>query len=404
MIKINYQNSQISQSDIDPLKSKVAEIKKRIFSKQDDFTGWVDNFANMDEEITQIKKVAAQIQNQVDVLITIGIGGSYMGAKAAIDSQIETFDEDQKTKVLFAGYNLSEKQLLSLTQYVKNKRFAIYVVSKSGKTLETLITFTYFKKILQDKYGDQYYEYVYVTTDPQESSLKTEALQNKYHLFGLKSSIGGRFSVLTNVGLIPMAVAGINIENVLQGASLAYSDIKKNEHDQASLYATIRYLLSLKFASEILITYEPSHLNLLNWQQQLYSESEGKDNKGVFPSVGLFSRDLHSYGQLIQEGKKTFFITTSHIVNNVSQIQSIYEGKTFKDINDIIFKSTIKAHHEVGGIDNIILEIEKWDEKTLGYFFYFHMFSCVVTCFLTGVNPFDQPGVEVYKKNIKTFL
>ncbi len=403
MIKVNYENTKLLKTEVEKLRSKVELLKKDIFAKNHDFMGWVDNFLDFNDDLKKIKDVAKEIQGKVDVLINIGIGGSYMGAKAAIDSQIEIFDEVE-TKVVFAGYNLSERQLHSLTKYLENKTFAIYVVSKSGKTLETLITFEYFKKLLQKKHKEKYHEYIYVTTDPKEGSLRAEALKENYHLFSLQNSIGGRFSILTNVGLLPMAVAGIGVDNVLSGVKLAYEDFKNNQDDQASLYGVIRYLLGLKFNNEILITYEPGHMNLLNWQQQLYAESEGKNDKGVFPIVCLFSRDLHSIGQLIQEGKKTFFMTTNHIVNNNSNIESIYGSKTFSDINDIIFKSTIKAHSETGGIDNIILQIQKWDEKALGYYLYFHMFACVINCLLVGVNPFNQPGVEVYKKNIKTFL
>ncbi len=402
MIKTNLRNSNISTKKLASLKSRTKKIHQKIHSGKVTFTGWVDYPKKLNKKFLEdLKKTAIQIKKQSDVLLVIGIGGSYMGGKAGIDS-INSMFTKSNTEVIFIGYSLSEKHIANLKKYLKDKRFSINVISKSGTTLETLATFEEFKKLLVKSQPNNWAKYIFATTDAKNGRLKSESTKNSYKTFNLPDSIGGRYSVLTPVGLLPFAVAGLDIDQIVKGAKAAHQDLSKLNND-AYKYAQARFLLSKKYFLELLVTYSPDLFNLMNWVQQLYGESEGKKGRGAFPSPSLFSRDLHSIGQFIQEGKQNFFISTLNVKEKEKSLK-FQNYKTFNEINNIIFKSSIFAHYKEANINNIVFEVDGWDESKLGYFFYFHQKACAMTSYLQGVNPFDQPGVEVYKAHMKKMI
>lgn len=387
--------------------------------------GWMD-ISNMcgEEQLKRIKECASRIQRSSDVFIVIGIGGSYLGAKAMIDLFTNTFNnllsynERKAPQIIFAGNNLSGKYLRNLIEYVSDKDISINVISKSGTTLEPAIAFRMFKILLEEKYGVAgAAERIYVTTDSSKGLLHDIAVEKGYEMFVIPDNVGGRYSVLTPVGLLPMAVANINIEDMLDGALLAshiYNE-RSIEKNDCYKYAAYRNILNQKGKDiEILASYEPSFEYFIEWFKQLFGESEGKENKGIFPAGVKFTTDLHSMGQMIQEGKRNIFETVLNInvdrsFINLPYIEDDIDGlnyiaeKSIDYINKQAFLGTLKAHVD-GGVPNMVINIDDVNEYTIGQLIYFFEKACAMSAYVLGVNPFNQPGVEAYKKNMMGLL
>lgn len=390
-----------------------------------DFLGWIDLPANYDkEEFARIKKAAAKIQSDSDVLVVLGIGGSYLGARAAIEFLQHSFynalpKEQRKTpQVFFAGNSISSTYLTDLIEIIGDRDFSVNVISKSGTTTEPAIAFRVFKELLIKKYGEaEANKRIYATTDRQKGAVKQEADANGWETFVIPDDVGGRFTVLTPVGLLPIAVSGADVDALMKGAAEArkeYSDpdLKKN---QAYQYAALRNIIYRKGkAIEILVNYEPGMQYFSEWWKQLYGESEGKDQKGIYPSSANFSTDLHSVGQTIQDGTRNVFETVVKVENPRKSVKvpsqdsdldglKYLQGKEVDYVNTKAFEGTLLAHTD-GNVPNLLLKIPAMDEYTLGYTMYFFEIAVGISGYLNGVNPFDQPGVEAYKKNMFALL
>ena len=424
-IKLDLSYTGVPVSEILKYSEKVSKIHEEFQAKKDDekeFLGWLDLPTNYDkEEFERIKKVADKIKKDSEILVVIGIGGSYLGARAVIESLTHTFYNLEKRdtpRVLFAGNNMSPRYILDLIDLIGNKDFSINVISKSGTTTEPAIAFRIFREILENKYGiEEAKNRIYVTTDKAKGALKTLSDEEEYETFVIPDNVGGRYSVLTAVGLLPIAVAGIDIDKLMQGARFAkekYSDsnIKYNECYQ---YAVVRNLLYLEDKDiEILVNYEPKLHYFTEWWKQLYGESEGKDFKGIFPAGVDFSTDLHSMGQYIQEGRRNLFETVINIVNtdqdiNIKPDEDNLDGlnyltdKTLDFINKKAMEGTIQAHID-GDVPNILINVENLNEEAIGELIYFFELACAMSGRILGVNPFNQPGVEKYKTNMFKLL
>ena len=425
-IKLDLSNTSISTNEILKYSEKVSKIHEDFWQKKNDekeFLGWLELPTNYDkEEFERIKKSAQKIQKDSEILVVIGIGGSYLGARAVIESLTHTFYNYEKRaktpKIFFAGNNMSPRYILDLIDLIGNKDFSINVISKSGTTTEPAIAFRIFREILENKYGiEEAKKRIYVTTDKQKGALKTLANEEGYETFVIPDNIGGRYSVLTAVGLLPIATAGIDIDKLMKGAQIAKekymdSNIKYNECYQ---YAVVRNLLYLDDKDiEILVNYEPKLHYFTEWWKQLYGESEGKDLKGIFPAGVDFSTDLHSMGQYIQEGRRNLFETVLNIVNtyqdlNIKPDEDNLDGlnyltdKTLDYINKKAMEGTIKAHIE-GDVPNILINIENLNEEAMGELIYFFELACAMSGRILGINPFNQPGVEKYKTNMFKLL
>ena len=390
-----------------------------------DFLGWVDLPKNYDqEEYARIKKSAEKIKNDSDILLVICIGGSYLGAKAALEMLNHSFqnllssEERKAPQVIFVGHHLSSTYMSELTDILKDKDFSINVISKSGTTTEPAIAFRIFKKLLEEKYGqEEAKKRIYATTDRKRGALKTTADENGYETFVIPDDVGGRYSVLTAVGLLPIAASNIDIDAMMKGAQTAMEDLAVPDvyRNPAYQYATVRNILYQKGkVTELLINYEPALQYFSEWWKQLFGESEGKDQKGIYPSSANFSTDLHSLGQYIQEGRRNIFETILHVNEPKKNLKVEEEendldglnylaGKSIHEINDKAFQGTLLAHTD-GDVPNLIIEVPKLDAYTFGYLVYFFEKACAVSGYLLGVNPFDQPGVEAYKKNMFALL
>jgi len=387
-----------------------------------DFLGWVDLPVNYDkEEFARIKAAAEKIQKSCDIFIAIGIGGSYLGARAAIEFVKSPFYNSLKKDtpdVYFAGNNINSAYLNEILALCEGKDVCINVISKSGKTTEPAIAFRVFRELLEKKYGEEgARERIFITTDKAKGKLKELATEKGYETFVVPDDIGGRYSVLTAVGLLPIAVAGIDIDAMMQGAAdarVAFSepDVKQND---AYRYAAVRNLLFRDGKStEILVTYDPALAMMNEWWKQLYGESEGKDQTGIFPASVVFSTDLHSLGQYIQQGVRNLFETVidiksdnspfviPHDPKNIDEMNFI-SGKTIHDVNHNAFLATVLSHTD-GGVPNLILELDGRTAYDFGYLVYFFELACGVSGYTLGVNPFDQPGVEGYKNNMYALL
>ena len=375
-----------------------------------EFLGWLDLPSSTDKElIDQIKQVTQQVKSLAQTLVVIGIGGSYLGAKAAIEALKDHFNFNN---VIFAGFNLNEKYLYQLENYLINQEFALCVISKSGTTLEPSVTFHRLRKLAEKKYGKNAYKRIIAITNPHKGILLDLAKTQNYHLFFIPDNVGGRYSVLTPVGLVPIAFAGFDIQNIIDGARIM--QVHSSSANKANLperYAAIRNILYKKgYLIELLTTYSMELEYFGKWWQQLFGESEGKDNKGIFPANALFTTDLHSLGQFIQQGTKKLFETVifnKHKPNlikispdkdNIDQLNYL-QGKSIEEINEKAFLGTLKAHTD-GNVPNIVIKIPTIDEFILGQMFYFFERACGISGYILGVNPFNQPGVEAYKKNM----
>lgn len=390
-----------------------------------DYLGWVDLPNEYDqEEFSRIQKAASKIKSDSDVLLVIGIGGSYLGARAAIEMLQNSFfnitskEERKAPQVFFVGNNISSTYMHDLIELLKEKDFSINVISKSGTTTEPAIAFRIFRKLLEEKYGaEEAKARIYATTDKARGALKTVADEKGYETFVIPDDVGGRYSVLTAVGLLPIAAAGLDIEQMMKGAQSALNEYNSSEleDNQAYQYAVVRNVLYSKGKTiEMLVNYEPSLQYFGEWWKQLFGESEGKDQKGIFPSSANFSTDLHSLGQYIQEGRRDLFETvinvesarhelTIELEDNDSDGLNYLAGKSVDFVNKKAFEGTILAHAD-GGVPSLVVNLPKLDEYTFGYTVYFFELACAMSGYLLGVNPFDQPGVEAYKKNMFALL
>lgn len=401
------------------------EMLENKSGKGSDMLGWIDLPANRDEEeIERIKKCAERINKQADVFVVIGIGGSYLGAKAVIDlfdstfSNLQTYSERKHPQIIFAGNNLSGKYLRNLVEYLEDKDFAINVISKSGSTLEPAVTFRTLKVVLEQKYGKvMAASRIYVTTDPEKGILHDLAIKNEYEMFKIPKNVGGRYSVLTAVGLLPMAVANINFEDILDGAQFASFVFNNKDVSNNDCYKYAAYRNILRESGkdiELLASYEPSFQYFIEWYKQLFGESEGKDGKGIFPAGVNFTTDLHSMGQWIQDGKRNIFDTVikSQVDRSLTYLPELEDnfdnlnylaGKEIDYINKQAFKGTLKAHVD-GKVPTMVINLEDLTEYNVGQLIYFFEKACAISGYLLGVNPFDQPGVEAYKKNMLGLL
>ncbi len=414
MVKVNFDKA----NEINNIDKYVNEAKEHIsdlLSDKIDMTGWVKHPINYDkEEFARIKEVAAEIKNEAEVLVSIGIGGSYLGAKAAIDFLSDYYanrlkhEKGKGVEVIFVGNGLSEKYLKETLDYVEGKNFYINVISKSGGTLEPAVAFDKFKKLCEKKYGkDETKKRIIATTDKEKGILKEEANKEGYRTFVVPDNIGGRYSVLSAVGLLPIAAAGYDIDKLLAGAKSAYDvytkdDVKVND---AMKYAIVRNLYYNNGKDiEVFSTLSPNMQYFSEWLKQLFGESECKGNKGIFPASLNMTADLHSMGQLMQDGKRNLFETFITITNDYDDDRIRYSDKFYvNDLNDIALRATEKAHL-TGNVPVIDIRVSEQNEITLGELFYFFMMSCAISALILKVNPFNQPGVEEYKKNIKELL
>lgn len=405
--------------EIENLEPFVRTIESMIQDKSGpghEFLGWVDQPSNHDkDELKRIKNAVDKIHSDSEVLVVIGIGGSYLGAKSAIEMLSPTFTK-QNTEVIFAGHQLSSHYLNELMEYVKDKKFSINVISKSGTTTEPAIAFRLFKKLLEETHDDADSR-IYVTTDKEKGALNELASKKGYEMFVVPDDIGGRYSVLTAVGLLPILAAGIDIDEMLEGATAAQKDTQETtlKDNHAYVYAIIRNILYNKgYQTELLVNYEPRLQYLSEWWKQLFGESEGKDYKGIMPHSANFTTDLHSLGQYIQEGRRSLFETVIQVDEPLSDITieadednldklNYLTGMTISEVNQRALEGTVLAHVD-GGVPNLIVKIPKLDAYTYGYLTYFFMKACAISGYLLGVNPFDQPGVEAYKTNMFALL
>ena len=428
MIKLNLENAKIDEKEIMQYKSQVENIHKDLHRRardEDDFVGWLELPTNYDqEEFKRIKKAAQKIKKESDVLLVIGIGGSYLGARAVIDALTSSFTNmksDKKRKyptILYAGNNLSPNYLNELIEILEDKDFSINVISKSGTTTEPAIAFRIFREILENKYGiDEARSRIYVTTDKERGALKTLSEMEGYERFVVPDNVGGRYSVLSAVGLLPIATAGIDIDRLMNGARVAQekysdSDLKYNECYRYAIARNILYKSDKLI--EVLVNYEPKLHYFTEWWKQLYGESEGKDRKGIFPAGVDYTTDLHSMGQYVQDGRRILFETVINVKTPNLNIRlnsdddnldglNYLAGKDLDYVNKKAMEGTIEAH-VTGGVPNIMVTIDELNEENIGELIYFFELACGISGNILEVNPFNQPGVEEYKKNMFRLL
>lgn len=402
-------------------KSKLLSIQENLYKKTgegSDFLGWLDWPSQIDDQLIQdIESTAKQIRQNSDVLIVIGIGGSYLGAKAVIEALSPYFKQNDDFEVLFAGHHVSGEYLKQLIDYIDGKQVTLNVISKSGTTTEPAIAFRFLKKYMEERYGKEANSRIIVTTDANKGALLNLSKEEGYKRYVVPDDIGGRYSVFTPVGLLPIAAAGIDIRSLLNGAKEAenyYRQAEFKDHHAMQYAATRHYLYEKGYSIELTSIFEPKLSYILEWWKQLFGESEGKEHKGIFPASVTFTTDLHSLGQYIQDGKRQLF-ETFLMVENAKEDLTIFEaendgdelnylaGLSLNDFNQKAYEGTSQAH-QAGEVPVISLHIEKIDEYHLGYLLYFYMISCAYSAYLLDVNPFDQPGVEAYKQNIFKLL
>ena len=417
MVKVNDKHI-LNSVDYKKYQDSVSKINEMIDKNEgagNDYTGWVKYPCEFDRvEFEAIKKHAKYVRDNFEVLVVCGIGGSYLGARAALEA-LNGLKSNDKLEIIFLGQTFSSDYVYDVLRYLENKKFAINVISKSGTTTETAIAFRLVKELLEKKVGvEAARKAIFATTDANKGALRELSNKEGYVTFNLPGNIGGRYSVFTAVGLFPLACANIDIVALMNGAKKAQNDCKNPliEQNPAYKYAVLRdYFYRNKKSVEMFVSYEPRLTQLGEWFKQLFGESEGKEGKGLLPDSATFSTDLHSLGQFIQDGSKVLFETIVFIKNPNNKVViphddkdldglNYLEGKDLGFVNEKAFLGTLEAHTKTGGVPNIILEIEKLDAYALGYLFYFFMKTCAMSAYLLDVNPFNQPGVEVYKKNM----
>lgn len=430
MIQFNYsQNLLFSDADIQQHQEEIAKAYQQLTTKSgkgNDFLGWLDLPEETDEVLlSQIQNCANRLERQSEMVVVIGIGGSYLGARAVIEALqhsykgFNPFSDNHAPYVTFAGNNISEDNLCELLEVLDHKDYSLIVISKSGTTTEPAIAFRILKKHCEDKYGKEWdKQRIVAITDKARGALKQMADANGYETFVIPDDVGGRYSVLTPVGLLPIAVAGFDIRQLIAGARamrhelLSQSSLSSNIAQQ---YALMRYLLYQSGKKiEMMVTYNPKMAFFIEWYKQLFGESEGKEGKGIFPTGATFSTDLHSLGQYIQEGERHLFETVLSIQQSRFQVPipedaenldklNYLLGKSIQEINLTAEEGTRMAHVD-GKVPNLRLIVPKVDENNIGQLIYFFEFSCALGGYLLGINPFDQPGVEAYKKNMFRLL
>lgn len=418
----------VTEQEIKNFKDTTINARNTLVNKTgigNDYLGWLDLPIDYDkEEFERIKKAAKKISEDSDILLVVGIGGSYLGARAAIEFLSHSFynnlsKEDRKTpQIFFCGNSISTKYISDLKDLLKGKDFSINIISKSGTTTEPAIAFRVFKEMLIEKYGkEEANKRIYATTDKARGALKNLATEEGYESFVVPDDVGGRYSVLTAVGLLPIAVAGINIDELMKGAARAREVILNTEYENnpSLLYAAIRNILNRKGKDvEIVANYEPSLHYVSEWWKQLFGESEGKDYRGIYPASVDLTSDLHSMGQFIQDGKRIMFETVLSIEESPAEIllnkeevdtdgMNYLAGKSIDFVNKSAMNGTILAHTD-GMVPNLIVRIPDVSPYSLGQLFYFFEFACGVSGYILEINPFDQPGVESYKSNMFALL
>lgn len=421
MIRVNLENI-ISDLSLSSYQKKVKLIDQQIKKKTGpghEFLGWHDLPIKIsNEDLDLMNEYAQKVRANYEVLVVCGIGGSYLGARTAIEA-LRGLKSNDPLEIIFFGQTFSSDYTFEILRYLGNKNFAINVISKSGTTTETAIAFRLLKNLLEKKIGkEKARQAIFVTTDATSGALKKLSLKEGYRTFVLPSDIGGRYSILTPVGLFPIACAGLNIKEMVLGAIDAFHTYNHPslENNEAYKYAIARdYLYQNGKSVELFVLYEPKLLMLGEWLKQLFGESEGKMKKGLFPASVSFSTDLHSLGQFIQDGTPLLFETIIHFENANNDVSIPFEeenldglnylaNKTLNEVNTKAFLGTLDAHVNVGQVPNIVLELETLNEKTLGHLFYFFMKTCAMSSYLLDVNPFNQPGVEVYKEKMFELL
>ena len=417
MIKLDLTNT-IENISLESYKEKVKVVHKMINEKTgagNDFLGWTTWPTDYDkEEFARIKEAAKEIRENYDVLVVAGIGGSYLGARCAIEALRGLYSDD-KLEIVYLGNTLSATYVAQVLKYLENKRFAINVISKSGTTTETSVAFRLLKELLIKKVGKEAAnKAIYATTDKARGALKTEANVEGYKTFVIPDDIGGRYSVITAVGLLPIAAAGLDIDALMNGCLAAQKDFDNDDLDNnvCYQYAIARnYFYTHGKAVELFVTYEPQLTQIGEWLKQLFGESEGKEKKGLLPDSVTFSTDLHSLGQFIQEGTPLLFETIVRVENSALDVivphddenldgLNFLEGKKLSFVNEKAYEGTLRAHVDDGKVPNIVISVDEMNEYNLGYLFYFFMRACAMSAYLMDINPFNQPGVEVYKKNM----
>ena len=421
----SYASDYIKENDLKGMENHISAAHKMINDKTglgNDFLGWVNLPVDYDkEEFARIKKAAEKIKNDTDILIVIGIGGSYLGARAAIEFLKGTYYNqlrENTPEIYFAGNSISGAYLDDLIKMCKGKRVSVNIISKSGTTTEPAVAFRVFRKYLEEQYGQkEAARRIYCTTDKSRGTLKALADEKGYECFVVPDDVGGRFSVLTAVGLLPIAAAGADIDKLMEGAAKAvekYNEPNLYKND-CYTYAALRNVFYNKGKTvELLASYEPRFTMMAEWFKQLFGESEGKDNKGLFPASVTFSTDLHSMGQYVQDGARLMFETVVTFSESDKDViiekedndgdgLNFLAGKTMSFVNSKAFEGTVLAHTD-GGVPNLVISVDKPDEENLGELIYFFEKACAISGYILGVNPFDQPGVESYKKNMFALL
>ena len=423
-LNTKYLESYIAPHEMDAVKAQ-AELAAKTLEERtgagNDFLGWLDLPVDYDkDEFARIKAAAKKIQSNSDILIVIGIGGSYLGARAAIELMKSPLYNNLKKDtpdIYYVGNNISPTYLNEIISICDGKDISVNVISKSGTTTEPALAFRVFRDLVEKKYGKEgAKERIFATTDKARGTLKELSDKEGYETFVIADDVGGRYSVLTAVGLLPIAVAGCDIDAVMAGAAQAREELKAGfDSNDCYKYAAIRNILYRKGKSvEMLVSYDPSFVMMSEWYKQLFGESEGKDNKGIFPSAAVFSTDLHSMGQFIQDGSRLLFETVVDIKNPKKDLflepdaenldgLNFLTNQNMSVVNRKAFEGTVLAHTE-GGVPNIILELEDTTEESVGYMIYFFEKACAVSGYVLGVNPFNQPGVESYKSNMFALL
>lgn len=415
----------VSEDEFKAISSQIAAAHDTLHNKNglgNDFLGWLDLPTNYDkEEFARIKAAAEKIKSDTDVFIVIGIGGSYLGARAAIEfltSPNYNLVCKDTPQVFFTGNSISSTSLNEIVALCEGKRVSVNMISKSGTTTEPAIAFRVLRSLLEERYGKEGAKSrIYCTTDKAKGTLKELADKEGYETFVVPDDVGGRFSVLTAVGLLPIAVAGADIDKLMEGARTAQNSLcsKNLEENDAYKYAAVRNILYRKgYVTELLVSYEPYFQMMNEWWKQLFGESEGKDNKGLLPDSVIFSTDLHSLGQYIQSGRRNLFETVVQIEKAKTEVTigtdptnvdglNFLSGKTMDFINKKAFEGTVLAHND-GGVPNMVISVPEANEFELGYLIYFFEKACAISGYTLGVNPFNQPGVEAYKKNMFALL
>lgn len=416
-MKLDLSNS-VSLKELKGYQKEVSRIHKMINEKTgpgNDYLGWADWPRDYNkEEVEQMVRCAKYVRENFDILVVCGIGGSYLGARAALEAINGLYSND-KLEVIFMGQTFSPNYIAQVLDYLKDKKFAINVISKSGTTTETSISFRLLKELLVSQVGkEKARKAIFATTDKEKGALKSECVKEGYVTFTLPGDIGGRYSVLTPVGLFPLACAGIDINMMLTGAYQAREDFQDDrlENNICYQYACARdYFYRHNKAVELYVTYEPQYAQISEWLKQLFGESEGKEKKGLLPDSVTFSTDLHSLGQFVQDGTPLLFETILTVAKPRYDVKvphdeedldglNYLEGKTLNYVNSKAFEGTLKAHVEDGKVPCNVIEVSEMNDYNLGYLFYFFMRACGMSAYMLDINPFNQPGVEIYKRNM----